>query len=96
MQFFIWVAFLVVIGIAIFAIQNSTAPAVLMRFLFWRFETSLIYVILGSIGLGVFVTLFICIPRAVRTAIQMKKLRRALEDSEPRQRGPAPPGQEPK
>ena len=54
MQFFYWVALLVVIGIAIFAVQNSTAPSIVMKFLMWRFETSLIYMILGSFGLCIF------------------------------------------
>ncbi len=96
MQLFIWIAFLVVAGIAMFAIQNSTAAPVLMKFLFWKFQTSLIYVILGSIGLGVLVTLFVCVPRAIRTSIQIKRLKRGFENAEPKQGGPALPGQEPK
>lgn len=54
MQFFYWVVLLVVIGIAIFAVQNSTAPSIVMKFLMWRFENSLIYTILGSFGLCIF------------------------------------------
>lgn len=49
MQFFYWLIFLIAIGIAIFAVQNSNAPLILIKFLLWRFETSLIYTILGAL-----------------------------------------------
>jgi hypothetical protein len=42
-----------IIGIAIFAIQNSNASVVTIKFLLWRFDTSLVYTVLGSIGLGI-------------------------------------------
>jgi uncharacterized integral membrane protein len=80
MQFFFWLAFLVVIGMAIFAVQNSTAPSVVMKFLIWRFETSLIYTILGSIGLGILITLLFWIPRAIRASSRRKKLFKEIED----------------
>jgi len=82
MQFFYWVALLVIVGIAIFAVQNSTAPSIVMKFLMWRFETSLIYTILGSFGLGVLIALFFWIPRAIRTSIRTKKLHKEIEDLE--------------
>jgi uncharacterized integral membrane protein len=43
-------SFLVVIGVAIFMVQNSTAPPVMMKFLFWNFKTLLTYTILVSVG----------------------------------------------
>jgi uncharacterized integral membrane protein len=82
MQFFHWLAFLVVIGITIFAVQNSAEPAVVMKFLIWRFETSLIYSILGSIGLGVLITLLFWIPRAIRASFRRQKLNKEIEDLE--------------
>jgi putative membrane protein len=82
MQVFYWSAFLVVIGMAIFAVQNSTAPPVVMKFLIWRFETSLIYSILGSIGLGILITLLFWIPRAIRTSFRTKRLHKEIEDLE--------------
>lgn len=82
MQAFYWSAFLVVIGMAIFAVQNSTAPPVVMKFLIWRFETSLIYSILGSIGLGILITLLFWIPRAIRTSFRTKRLHKEIEDLE--------------
>ena len=47
MQFFYWIVLLIAIGIAVFAIQNSNAPLVTIKFIFWKLETSLVYTILG-------------------------------------------------
>jgi uncharacterized integral membrane protein len=73
MQIFLYVAFIILIGIAFFAVQNSDAPLVTIKFLVWKFETSLVYAILGSIGLGVFLTLLIWIPRAIRSSLKGRK-----------------------
>ena len=73
MQFFYWLVFVMAIGIAIFAVQNSSAPPVLIKFLIWKFETSLVYTILGSIVLGILFTLLFWIPRALRASFQSKK-----------------------
>jgi uncharacterized integral membrane protein len=59
MQVFYWIVLLIVIGIAVFAIQNSNAPLVTIKLLLWKFETSLVYTILGSIGLGILITLLL-------------------------------------
>jgi len=79
MQFFLWLAFLVVIGVAIFTIQNSTAPSVVMKFLFWNFETSLIYTILVSVGSGMLTILFLWIPRNIKASFREKDLRKEIE-----------------
>lgn len=94
MQFFYWLAFLVVIGMAIFAVQNSTATPVQIKFLIWRFETSMIYTILGSIGLGILITLFFWIPRAIRASIRSKELKRQIGNLETTLYRPATLGQE--
>jgi len=78
MKVFLWVAFFVVIAVAIFAVQNSDAPIITIKFLFWRFETSLIYTILGSIGLGVLFALLFWIPRAFRASFRSKKSNQGL------------------
>jgi len=72
MQFFFYLAFVVIIGIAIFTIQNSSASPVTIKFLMWKFETSLIYTILGSILLGILLTAFVCISRVLRNAVRKK------------------------
>jgi len=79
MQFFFWLAFLVVIAMAIFAVQNSTAPTVTMKFLFWQFETSLVYAILGSIGSGMVIILLLWIPSSIRGSFRAKTLRKQLQ-----------------
>ena len=81
MQFFFWLAFLVIIALAIFAIQNSTAPAVVMKFLLWRFETSLIYTILGSILSGIILTLLLLAPATVRNSFRARNLKKEIETS---------------
>lgn len=78
MQVFYWLILLIVIGIAIFAIQNSQAPQVVIKFLFWQLQTSLIYTILGSIALGILITLFFWIPRAIRSSFQKRELKREV------------------
>jgi len=78
MQFFYWLMFLIVIAVAIFAIQNSAAPLITIKFLIWKFETSLVYAILGSIGLGILFTLLSWIPRALRASFKSKKSSREV------------------
>ncbi len=78
MQVFYWLILLIVIGIAIFSIQNSSAPQIVIKFLFWQVETSLLYTILGSIVLGILITLFFWIPRAIRSSFQKRELKREV------------------
>ena len=82
MQFFYWLILAIVIGVAIFAVQNSSAPLVTMRFLFWKFETSLIYTILGSMGVGILMTFFFWIPKAIKSSIRSKELKKQIENLE--------------
>ena len=64
---------------AIFVIQNATAPTVVMKFLLWNFETSLSYTILGSVCLGILFILFLWIPRAIRAFVQAKNVKKEIE-----------------
>jgi len=79
MQFFFWLAFLVAIGITIFAVQNSTAPAVTIKFLSWEFGTSLMSTLMLSLGLGMLIILLLWIPTAIRASLRAKKLRKEIE-----------------
>lgn len=90
MRFFYWLMLAIVIGVAIFAVQNSSAPLVTMRFLFWKFETSLIYTLLGSMGAGILVALFFWIPKAIKSSIRSKELKKQIENLETVYHGPAP------
>ena len=74
MQFFYWIVLWIAVAIAVFAIQNSNAPLVTIKFIFWKFETSLVYTILGSIGLGIIITLLFWIPRAIRSSFEWQKV----------------------
>jgi len=78
MKVFLWIVFLIVVAIAIFAVQNSAAPLITIKFLLWKFETSLVYAILGSIGLGILIMLLFWIPRAIRASIQKKDLNKKM------------------
>lgn len=88
MQFFFWLAFLIVIGLAIFAIQNSTAPSVVMKFIIWKFETSLTYTILGSIGSGIILTLLFLVPITIRASLRARNLRKEIENLERKIKNP--------
>jgi uncharacterized integral membrane protein len=79
MQFFFGLAFLVVVALAIFAVQNSTAPTLILKFLFWQFETSFVYGILGAIGSGMVLILLLWIPSAIKGSFRVKKLRKEIE-----------------
>ena len=74
MKIFLWIAFLILAAIAIFAVQNSSASMVTIKFLIWKFETSLVYTILGSIVLGIFLTLLFWIQRAIGTSLRKREL----------------------
>ena len=79
MQIFLWLGFLMVLGVAIFVVQNSTAPPVVMRFLFWNVETSLIYTILVSVGSGMLIILLLWIPRAIKASSRVRDLKKEIE-----------------
>jgi len=79
MHFFLWLVLLVVIGVAIFTVQNSTIPPVVTKFLFWNFETSLIYTILVSIGSGMLIILLLWIPTSIKASFRVKKLKKEIE-----------------
>ena len=74
MKVFFWIAFVVIVVIAIFAVQNSAASPVSIKFLLWKFETSLVYTILGSIAAGILLTLLFWIPREIRSSFRKSKL----------------------
>ena len=94
MQSFYWLIFIMAIGIAIFTIQNSNAPLVMIKFILWQFETSLIYTIFGSMSVGILITLFFWIPRAIKSSIRSRELKREIKNLETILYKPASLGQE--
>ncbi len=67
---------------AFFVLQNSAAPPTGLKFLVWSFESSLIYTILGSIGMGILMALIFWIPRSVKASIRSKELRKRIANLE--------------
>jgi uncharacterized integral membrane protein len=82
MKLLTYIAFGLIMILAIFTIQNSQAPQMAIQFLIWQFETSLAYTILGSILAGVVVTLLLSVPRAVRTSRRTKELKGEIRNLE--------------
>jgi len=78
-QFFFWLVFLIAIGVAIFVIQNLNTPVVVIKFLFWKFETSLAYTMLGSIGCGMLIILLLWLPRGIQTLFRVRNLKKRIE-----------------
>ena len=79
MQIFLWLVFAIILCTAIFAVQNSAAPPIVIKFLFWKWETSLIPMLLGSIGAGILIILLLWIPRALRASFRVKALNKEME-----------------
>jgi len=90
MQFLYWFVLLMAVAIAIFTLQNSNAPFITVKFLFWNFETSLIYALLGSAGVGILIMLFLWIPRAIRSSIRSRESKKKIENLEKMLYGPSP------
>jgi uncharacterized integral membrane protein len=64
--------------VAIFAFQNSTALPVVTKFLFWKFETSLIYTILISVGSGMLIILLLWIRTGIKASFRVKHLKKEI------------------
>jgi len=94
MQIFFIIAFVLAIGVAVFAIQNSDADMVVMRFLIWEYKTSLVYTLLGGIGLGILLTILCWIPRAIKASLHMRRLKRQISQLTATQTSPPPPVEE--
>ncbi len=94
MQIFFIIAFILAIGIAIFAVQNSNADMVVMRFLAWEYQTSLVYTLLGAIGLGILLTILCWIPRAIKASLRIRRLKRQIAQLTAAQTPSPPPPEE--
>ena len=90
MQIFYWFVLLMAVGIAIFAIQNSSAPLIAVKFLVWKFEISLIYTLLGSAGVGILMVFSLWIPRAIRSSIRSRESKKKIENLEKMLHKPSP------
>jgi putative membrane protein len=72
-QFYLILALVLAILVAIFAVQN--AQEVSVRFLLWTFQSSVVVVILISLGVGALLAALISLPQTL-------KARRRLRESE--------------
>ncbi len=79
MRVFFGVGFLLVIIVAIFAVQNSNAAPVTIKFLLWKFETSLVYTIFGAIVLGILLTLSFRVGKAIHASVRRKELPKEID-----------------
>jgi uncharacterized integral membrane protein len=79
MQIFLWLTVIIILCVATFAVQNSAAPPLTIKFLFWKLETSLIPMLLGSIGAGILIMLLLWIPKALRASFRVKALKKEME-----------------
>ncbi len=76
-QFYVIVALLVAILVAIFAVQN--AQEVDIRFLVWTFQSSLVVVILISLGVGALLAALISLPQTFKARRRFRESERRLE-----------------
>ena len=74
-QFYVIIALLLATLVAIFAVQN--AQEVNIRFLVWTFQSSVVVVILISLGVGALLAALMSLPQILRA-------RRRLRESEGR------------
>ena len=76
-QFYVIVALLVAILVAIFAVQN--AQEVNIRFLVWTFQSSVVVVILISLGMGALLAALISLPQTLKARRRFRESERRLE-----------------
>jgi uncharacterized integral membrane protein len=79
LQFFFWFVFLIALSAAILVVQNLNTPAVMIKFLLWKFEASLTDTILGSIGCGMLIVLLLWFPRGIKNLFRVRNLRKRIE-----------------
>ncbi|WP_456432820.1 LapA family protein [Thermosulfuriphilus sp.] len=84
MEFYLILAAIIAVAIALFAIQN--ASPVVVSFLFWRFESSLAVVIILAITAGIAITWLITIPSRIRRRRELSERNKRVEELERRLR----------
>jgi len=76
-QFYLMVALLLATLVAIFAVQN--AAEVTVRFLVWTFQSSVVVVILVSVGMGALLAALVSIPQTLKARRRLKETEAKLE-----------------
>jgi len=76
------ITFLLILGITIFALQNSVPLDI--TFFIWQFRTSLVAVIFAACSVGLLIGLVFTLPRLTRKHLREKKLIKVARDLEER------------
>jgi uncharacterized integral membrane protein len=76
-QFYLILALVLAILVAIFAVQN--AQEVNVRFLVWTFQSSVVVVILISLGVGALLAALMSLPQMLRASRRLRESERRLE-----------------
>ena len=76
-QFYLILALVLATLVAIFAVQN--AQEVNVRFLVWTFQSSVVVVILISLGVGALLAALISLPQMLRARRRFTESERRLE-----------------
>lgn len=81
MQWYLFLAFLFVLSISVFAIQNS--QQVTLQFLYWELPAlPLVMVILFSAATGVLITLLFSLAKQLRLTMQIRELQARVKQME--------------
>lgn len=80
MQFYLILALLFALLVAVFAIQN-TAPVTLIFFA-WRFQVSLVVIVLGGLAFGAIIMGLLGFLHHIRLSLEIKKLRSSVNQLE--------------
>jgi uncharacterized integral membrane protein len=70
---------LIALTAAILVAQNLNAPVVVIKFLLWKFETSLTDTMLGSLGCGMLIVVLLWFPRGIKNLFRVRNLRKRIE-----------------
>lgn len=78
MYFSLLLTFLLILGVTIFALQNS----VLLDFTFlsWRFQTSLVAIIFASCLAGILIGVVLTVPGLIKRHFRARRLEKMLRD----------------
>jgi uncharacterized integral membrane protein len=80
MQVFVWLALLLTVCVAVFAIQNSPLPLMTMKFLVWQVETSPVYAMLGSLVAGMLIMFLVWAPVSLKASFAKRSLKREIDN----------------
>ncbi len=73
-NFFLLLAFLLSLMIAIFSVQNSSVEPVEVHFLFWGFKSSVVIIIFCSLGIGLAIAALLNLFQEIKNRRKIKGL----------------------